>query len=101
MKTLKLQFVGVKGPILPADEMTGDPETGIKVVDNDREIALANLECGLAYLVYCTFKEKDKLELLKQQKEEVFRILKEIKERLNEINDGSFVVEDMISEKDF
>ena len=39
MKTLKLQFVGVKGPVLPADEMTGDPETGIKVVDNDREIA--------------------------------------------------------------
>lgn len=99
MKTLKLQFVGVKGPILPSDEMTGDPETGIEVIDNDRQIALLNLECTLAYLVYCTLKEKGKVESLKQQKREVLTIVADIKERLNEINDGSFVVEDLISDE--
>ena len=101
MKTLRLQFSNVNGPIFPSDEMTGDPETGIKVIDNSRELGLLNLECHLAYVVYCTLKEKGKVELLEEQKREVFIVLTEIKEKLNEINDGSFVVEDLISDEDF
>lgn len=100
--TVKLMLDYMQGPIWISDAETGFPITGIDVVDTDEKLAKLNMECcSLFSECYefdshgqaCYFNEETKA----QNKERILSLLNMIKVRLTEINDGSFLVEDMES----
>lgn len=93
----------MQGPIWISDVETGEPLTGINIVDNDEVLKKLNLACCELYSSCyefnthgssCRFDEQK----LKHSKGELMSLLNQIKERLNEINDGSYAVEDLETE---
>ena len=99
-KQLVLRFDGANGPIYPSDGATGEPETGIAVVDNDRYLAMLNLECGLnilAYLGAIDGSANAPSEALLELKNEILDGIRLIKALLDELNDGTFEVVDLVT----
>ncbi len=98
-ETIKIMLDFLQGPIWLSDIETGEPFTEVEIVNNDPIIRELNRECGQRYTGYykfdyngqaCFFDE----EAEKKDKYIMIDLLTKLINRLNEINDGSYVVED-------
>ena len=99
---IKLDFN--QGPIWISDVETGQPITGIDIIDNDEELRKINFEISNLYSSYYEFDSHDQAcwfneEQEKKDKEKMLSLLKLLVDRLNELNDGSFKVEDYETER--
>lgn len=101
---VKLMFDYLQGPIWTSDVETGEPLTGIDVIDDDKVLPILNLRCSELYSECyefdtdnqpCTFNK----ETAKKNKKEILELLAKIKARLEEINDGTFYVEDLATKE--
>ena len=101
---VKIQLDFLQGPIWISDVETGQPMTGIDIIDNDEKLRKLNYEISTLYSSYYEFDSHDQAcwfneEQEKKDKEKMISLLKQLIDRLNEINDGSFVVEDYETER--
>jgi translation elongation factor EF-Tu-like GTPase len=89
----------LQGPIWISDQETGQPITGIDIVDNDDILCKINYEISCLCSSYyefdspeqpCWFNEEQE----KKDKNKMLSLLHKLIDRLNEINDGSFEIED-------
>lgn len=96
---VKLQLDFLQGPIWISDIETGEPFTGIAIIDTDTRIWELNKKIGQRFSSYyefdsydrpCRFNEAQR----KADREMMPGRLRQLKNRLDEINDGSFLVED-------
>ena len=97
---VKLMFDYLQGPIWISDAETGAPLTGIDVIDNDNVLPELNLRCSELYSECYEFDTNNQpcifnKETAKKNKIEILDLLVKIKKRLEDINDGSFYVEDL------
>ena len=90
----------LQGPIGTSDPETGNPETGIEVVDNDEVLRQLNYEIQDLYVSYyefdshgqaCWFNEKQET----ADKDKMLGLLAKLRNRLEELNDGSYEIEDL------
>lgn len=103
-RTIKLMFDFLQGPIWISDIATGQPLTGVSIVDNDDVLPATNLKCLELYSNCYEFDVGDQpcvfnTETAIKNKKEILGLLAQINERLAEINDGSFVVEDLATKE--
>ena len=99
---IKLDFL--QGPIWISDVETGQPMTGIDIIDNDEKLRKINYEISTLYCSYYEFDSQDQAcwfneEQEKKDKSKMLSLLKQLLDRLNELNDGSFIVEDYETER--
>ena len=99
MQTVKLMLDFLQGPIWISDVETGKPMTGIDLVDEDEQVRLLNYEIQDLYDSYYEFDSHDQAcwfdeERERADKPRMLELLAKLNERLSEINDGSFVVDD-------
>lgn len=99
-KVVRLQLDYLQGPIWISDVQTGEPLTGIPIIDRDPILPKLNLECSELYSSLYEFDSHDQPcwfnhEKEKAEKEIMLDLIAQIKARLEEVNDGSFVVEDL------
>lgn len=97
---VRIQLDYQQGPIWISDITTGEPMTGIAVVDADPMLRDLNFRAAQLFNSYYAFdvhgvpcwfdQEKEK-----KDKEEMLTLIRQIILRLQEINDGSFDVEDL------
>ena len=101
---IRIQLDFLQGPIWISDVETGQPMTGIDVIDNDEKLRKINYEISTLYNSYyeldsheqgCWFNEEQE----KKDKSKMLSLLKQLNDRLNELNDGSFIVEDYETER--
>ena len=101
---IRIQLDFLQGPIWISDVETGQPMTGIDVIDNDEQLRKINYEISTLYNSYyeldsheqgCWFNEEQE----KKDKSKMLSFLKQLNDRLNELNDGSFIVEDYETER--
>lgn len=104
MKTVKLNLDFLNGPIWKNvyDVKTGSLITGVKVIDTDAELQQLNELIQEKYSSFYTFDEEGSgcsfdEEALKKSKDSLLALMAKLMARLDEINDGSFEVEDYIS----
>ncbi len=103
-KTIEIRLDFRQGPIWLTYFNTGEPITGIDIVDNDEEIRKINYEISHLYDSYYEFDSHGQacwfnLEKEKKDKEKMLMLLKKLNDRLNEINDDSFVIKDFETER--
>ena len=103
-QTIKIQLDYLQGPIWISDVETGQPLTGISIIDNDKKLQEINFEISNLYSGYYEFDSHDQpcwfnKEKEKEDKFKMLSLLNKLNERLNEINDGTFVVEDLETER--
>lgn len=101
---VKIQLDFNQGPIWISDVETGQPMTGIDIIDNDEKLRKINFEISTLYSSYYEFDSHDQAcwfneEQEKKDKEKMISLLKQLIDRLNELNDGSFIVEDYETER--
>ncbi len=99
---IKLMFDYLQGAIWTSDIETGEPLTGIDIVDKDDIIIKINYEMADMYSSYYEFDSHDEAcwfnkEKQKEDKPKMLELLSKLKLRLKEINDGSFEIEDLIT----
>ncbi len=92
------------GPIWMRYPGTGFPDTGIEVVDNDELVRKLNYEIGYMYDNYCESDSHDmpmwfNFEQEKKGKEKMLSLLKQLIDRLNELNNGSYFIEDLETDR--
>lgn len=91
-----------QGAIWISDQETGEPITGINVIDTNLDIASINKKMSDLYSSYYVFNADGSCEFNEskflKEKDLMIRLLDELKKLLNSINDGSFEIEDRISE---
>ncbi len=103
-----LIYVGLEfvfGPLLKDDvDENGNDSTGVKLVDDD--IQLQNLDREISD-IWCSLWSKDPEdssgmhfdeEREKELAPQLLEMIKKLIDRLNEINDGSYEIEDMITD---
>lgn len=100
MTTIKIQLDFLQGPIWTSDPETGRPQTGVAVVDNDEALRAINYDIQDLYDSYYEFDSHDQAcwfneEQERADKEKMLALLARLLARLDELNDGSFVVEDL------
>lgn len=106
MEKIRLMLDFLSGPIWNDyfDSETKKEVTGIEIIDNDEPLQALNQEIQDLYSSYyefnshgmaCWFDEERE----KADKEKMLDLLKRLNERLAELNDGSFVVEDLETER--
>ena len=108
MKTIKLYLDFLNGPIWKDvyDVKNDVLITGIKIIDTDPVLQELDKSVQETYSSFYSFNKSGEgsifdEEAFKASKESLFASIDKIKTRLDEINDGSFVVVDYIStEKD-
>ena len=97
LQTIKIMLEYLQGPIWLSDAETGEPITGIAIVDTDSIVKELNYKCYEfdSHDEACWFNaEKEKAD-----KEIMLEMISKLITRLNEINDGSFIVEDLETER--
>lgn len=103
-QVIRIQLDYLQGPIWMSNIETGEPLTGIDLIDNDLELREPNRKAGQMFSSYyefnthgvpCWFNQEQE----KAEKEIMLDLIAKIVARLNEINDGSFVVEDLESKR--
>lgn len=99
-KTVRIKSDFLQGPIWTSDPETGKPQTGITVVDNDEQLRVLNYEIQDLFDSYYEFDSHDQAcwfdeERERADKDKMLGLLARLNARLAEINDGSFVVEDL------
>lgn len=104
MKKIKIMLDYLQGPIWISDADTGEPMTGIDVVDNDTILPKLNRECCELYSDCYEFDSHDRAcwfneEKLRSNKGRILFLLDSINCRLNLINDGSYVVDDVETDR--
>ena len=112
MRIIKLVFeFSAFGPIWAVDDegiLNEDIDndlnviTGIKCIDDNKEVQALNKELNKMYSSYYEFDSHDSpcwfnSEKQKEEKEKVLNKLNRLKELLNEVNDGSFEIVDEIT----
>ena len=100
---VELMLDYLQGPIWISDVLTGRPCTGINIIDNDEEIRKLNYVISNMYSSYYEFDSHDmgcwfNEEQEKKDKEKMLDLLKKLNDRLDEINDGSYIVDDCLTE---
>ncbi len=103
-QVIKIQLDYLQGPIWISDAETGEPMTGIELIDSDTVLKALNYQASHMYSAYYEFNSHDtpcwfNLEKEKEEKEVLLDLISQIVARLNEINDGSFVVEDLETDR--
>lgn len=103
LKVIVIQLGYMEGPILMSD-VTGTPTTSIYCIDSDREVTTLNLQIRSMYNAYYEVDFDGNILRFNQEKEKsdkdiLLGSLKRLVNRLNEINDGSYVVEDRESNR--
>ncbi len=101
---VKLMFDYLQGPIWTSDIETGEPLTGLDIIDDDKVLPNLNLRCSELYSECYEFDSNNQpcifnKETAKKNKKEILELLAKIKSRLEEINDGSFYVEDLATKE--
>lgn len=104
MKTVRIMLDFMQGPIWFSDFDTGKPQTGIPVIDEDKELRSINYEMQDMFSSYYSFDADGKscvfdFEREHADKERMLELLSRLLSRLDEINDGSFVVDDRETER--
>ncbi len=99
---IRLMLDYMQGAIWTSDTETGEPITGIDIIDTDSVIAVINHEMASMYSSYYEFNSHDQVcwfnkEQQRQDKPKMLELLSKLKTRLDEINDGSFEIEDLIT----
>ena len=94
----------LQGPIWKSNSRTGKPLTGINIIDNDVELPSLNFECCQLYsscyhIDSQGHENRIDREKLRNNKNQILYLLDAVKKRLESINDGSYVVKDLASEK--
>ena len=92
-----------QGPIWGSDIKTGKPLTGIDVIDNDEEIRKLNYEIYDLYDSFIIWDEDSipqdfDYDKERANKDKMLDLLKKLNDRLDEINDGTYVVDDRLTE---
>ena len=106
MEKIRLMLDFLSGPIWNEyfDSEAHREITGIEIIDNDEILQAMNEEIQDLYSSYyefnshgvaCWFNEEQE----KADKEKMLGLLKRLNDRLAELNDGSFVVEDLETER--
>lgn len=103
-QVVRIRLDYLQGPIWMSDIETGEPLTGIELIDNDLELREPNRKAGQMFSSYYEFDTHDvpcwfNHEKEMSEKDIMLGLIMQIVARLNEINDGSFVVEDLESER--
>jgi len=101
---VKLMFDYLQGPIWTSDIETGEPLTGIDIIDDDKVLPDLNLRCSELYSECYEFDSNNQPCIFnevtaKKNKKEILELLSKIKDRLDEINDGTFYVEDLATKE--
>jgi len=99
---VKLQLDFMQGPIWISDVETGEPLTGINIIDNDAKVIELNYKI---YELYDKFFDYDSSgipinknqEVIRKERINILNLINELKNRLNEINDGSFEIFDLVT----
>lgn len=104
MKTIKLQLDYLQGPIWGEyySVTLHKSVTGINFVDNDLTLQKIHNQMQDMYSSYYEFNSHGQAcffdeEKQKAEKDKMLELLEALKSRLNELNDGSYEVEDLIS----
>lgn len=102
LQTVKIMLEFLQGPIWFSDVETGEPITGISVIDTDPIVKDLNYRCAELFNSYYEFDSHNEAcwfnsEKQKADKEIMLELITQLISRLNEINDGSFVIEDLES----
>ena len=101
---VKLMFDFLQGPIWTSDVETGEPLTGINIIDEDKILPELNLRCSELYSECYEFDVDNNpcifnKDTARKNKKEILELLGKLKNRLDEINDGSFYVEDLATKE--
>ena len=104
MIKVKIMLDFIFGPIWEFDYNSLEPATGIPKIDTDECLIQLHHEISKLHSSYyefnshgvaCWFNEEQE----KADKEKMLGLLKRLNDRLAELNDGSFVVEDLETER--
>lgn len=103
-KIIKLMLDYLQGPIWISDAETGEPLTGIDIIDSDYVIKELNYKCSELYSSCYEFDDENgpcrfNNERAKEIKDTLIDLLNELKNRLNLINDGTFVIDDKVTDE--
>ena len=103
-KIIVIQLDYLQGPIWISDVETGEPLTGIDRVDNDKIVRELNYKIQNMYSSYYEFDSHDNScwfnsDKEKSEKDKMLLLLEKLVKRLNEISDGSYIVEDRESDR--
>lgn len=105
MKTLKLQLDFLAGPLWKDvwDAEKNDVTTGIPVVDDDERLAELDEEIQNLFSSYYEFDSHGQAcwfdeDRQKADKGKMLSLLAKLNRRLEEVNDGSFVVDDELTD---
>lgn len=91
-----------QGAIWISDQETGEPITGIDVIDTNKEVAILNKKISDLYSSYYVFDAEesacnfDTAKFL-ADKEILLGMVAELKNILDSLNDGSYEIEDRIT----
>lgn len=105
MKIIKLELDFLIGPIVK-DVFSASKNklvTGVEVIDNDLELNDLNEKTSTLYSSFYEFDEDEACKfnsiIAKEHLNELKELIIKIKNRLNVLNDGSFELNDMISDQ--
>lgn len=100
-EVVRIQLDFLQGPNWISDIETGEPFTGIDIIDNDEIIRELNHKAGDMFSSYYEIDSHDLLVWfnLEKEKEIMLDLITRLIARLNEINDGSYVIEDLETER--
>ena len=105
MKTLKLELDFLIGPIVK-DVFSASKNkliTGVEVIDNDLELNELNEQASALYSSFYEFDEDEACSfnstIAKGHLDELKELITKIKNRLNNLNDGSFELSYMITDQ--
>ncbi len=101
METIRIKLDFLCGPIWKDyfDEVTKTESTGVDIVDNDEKLKEIGKEISNMFNSYYMFDVDDKPVVFnevqeRKDRDKMLSLLAQLNERLAELNDGSFVVED-------
>ncbi len=103
-RIVKIQLDYLQGPIWISDIETGESLMGIELIDHDLILKELNRQAGQLFSSYYEFNSHDQPcwfnhEQEKKDKDIMLELIRKIVARLDEINDGSFIVEDYETER--
>ncbi len=101
MNTIRIKLDFLCGPIWKDyfNEVTKTESTGVDIVDNDEKLKELGKEISNMFNSYYMFNVDDKPVVFnevqeRRDRDKMLSLLDKLNKRLEEINDGSFVVED-------
>ena len=103
-KEIKIQLEFTEGPIWHTDLVTGGPDTEIPFIDNDPILIKYNQLSLNLFRSYYEFNSHNQgcwfnFEQEKADKEIMLGYINIIINRLNELNDGSYIIDDRETER--